>query len=394
MKAEPYFSVVIPVYNRVDSLKRALVSVIRQDFSDFEVIVVDDGSTAKFALEITTMVNALGGSKIQLIRYEKNINGAYARNVGIEASLGKYVCFLDSDDEWDKNKLSEVYSYTKKRNVKFVYHQCRIASGKVIPDKGIASDELFTEYCFVRNQRVGAPTSTITICRQLALDSLFDSSLTGHQDWDFCLKLEAKGIQFNFLEKAMCTRHKSSQDSVGQNISFEYSLDFFNQRREFFTIRSASYFHWLTLLPKAIKELSLSEALFRSKYFWFMFYFLRVDGFKAVLIGLRKVFILKRRLKLLKRKISKLNGHIFIYGDNYYGRLVNEGMGKEAMGFLDSLPLRDFCIGKPVKPISYLNKIDVDQVAAIILATDNHYKIMTNNILEYCPSLKNKIICF
>ncbi|MFA3790613.1 glycosyltransferase family 2 protein [Aliiglaciecola sp. SL4] len=394
MKDKPYFSIIIPVYNRVSSLKRALVSVIQQDFPDFEVIVVDDGSTPQFAQDIARTVNDIGNSKIQLIRYEKNINGAYARNVGIKASTGQYICLLDSDDEWTQNKLSTIYHYTKQNSTQFVYHQCRISSGKVIPSSGIASCERYTEYCFVRNQRVGAPTSTITILRKLALANLFDSSLSGHQDWDFCLRLEKKGIQFDFIDKALCIRHKSNHDSVGQNISFEYSLHFFKERKEFFSVRSASYFHRLTLLPKAVKELRIFSALCRSAYFWIMLLFLKREGVDAIVDGVRKVVAINQRLKKLKRKLTNRDGHIFIYGDNYYGQIVNDSLGKKVVCFLDSSPLRDSINGKPIKPMSYLKEVEFEQVAAIILATDKHEKVMTKNVLENSQYLENKIICF
>ncbi|MEP7341836.1 MAG: glycosyltransferase family A protein [Acidobacteriota bacterium] len=85
---------VIPTYNRADLLRRTLESVFAQEFKDFEVIVVNDGST-----DHTEAVVGVWGSQIQLVR-TKNCGPGAARNVGINHSRGEYVAFLDSDDLW------------------------------------------------------------------------------------------------------------------------------------------------------------------------------------------------------------------------------------------------------------------------------------------------------
>ncbi|MCS3665220.1 glycosyltransferase family 2 protein [Salinibacter ruber] len=88
------FSVIIPVYNRERLIEEALDSVFAQTFDDFEVIVVDDGSTDRTA----EVVRAYSGS-VQLI-HQENAGPGVARNTGIEAASGDYVAFLDSDDKW------------------------------------------------------------------------------------------------------------------------------------------------------------------------------------------------------------------------------------------------------------------------------------------------------
>jgi glycosyltransferase involved in cell wall biosynthesis len=96
----PYFSVVIPSYNRSDMTVDAVNSVLGQTFRDFEIIVVDDGST-----DGTEQVLRRFGEKI---RYHKQENAgvAAARNRGIALSGGDYICYLDSDDLWHPQKLA------------------------------------------------------------------------------------------------------------------------------------------------------------------------------------------------------------------------------------------------------------------------------------------------
>ena len=90
----PLFSVIIPTYNRALLLERALKSVWRQSFGDFEVIVVDDGST-----DATREVLARHASQAVCLRQD-NRGPSTARNLGLQYATGEYIAFLDSDDIW------------------------------------------------------------------------------------------------------------------------------------------------------------------------------------------------------------------------------------------------------------------------------------------------------
>ena len=94
-------SVVIPSYNRKEFLKRSIDSAINQTKKPFEIIVVDDGSTDG----TETMIK----SDYDFVKFikQKNKGVSAARNVGIKVSIGEWICFLDSDDEWKKDKLEK-----------------------------------------------------------------------------------------------------------------------------------------------------------------------------------------------------------------------------------------------------------------------------------------------
>ncbi|HZL34515.1 MAG TPA: glycosyltransferase family 2 protein [Tepidisphaeraceae bacterium] len=91
---DPFFSVVIPTYNRAHLLRGAVDSVLAQEDTDFELIVVDDGST-----DNTAEALAGYGARVRLLRQENRGPGP-ARNLGIRAAKGRYIAFLDSDDRW------------------------------------------------------------------------------------------------------------------------------------------------------------------------------------------------------------------------------------------------------------------------------------------------------
>jgi glycosyltransferase involved in cell wall biosynthesis len=90
----PFFSVVIPTYNRAELLEQTLSTVFAQEFTDHEVLVIDDGSTDE-----TQAVLGRYGERVRGLRQENQGQGA-ARNLGIQHAMGEYVAFLDSDDLW------------------------------------------------------------------------------------------------------------------------------------------------------------------------------------------------------------------------------------------------------------------------------------------------------
>ena len=106
----PYFSVVIPTYNRSEFIVNCLQSVLKQSFTDFEIIVIDDGSTdnTKELIEKLT-------EKEQRIRYFfiSNSERGFARNFGWKKATGKYIVFLDSDDQFLASHLSHLHQLTE-----------------------------------------------------------------------------------------------------------------------------------------------------------------------------------------------------------------------------------------------------------------------------------------
>ena len=109
LEMSPFFSVVIPTYNRVEFLLEAVESVITQTFNDFEVIIVDDGSTD------TTVetIGRLADNRITLVQNDRGKGGAGTRNAGIFRATGSWIAFLDDDDIWFPEKLQKQHDYLK-----------------------------------------------------------------------------------------------------------------------------------------------------------------------------------------------------------------------------------------------------------------------------------------
>ena len=106
MNATPRISVVMPVYNRAGLVERALRSVLAQSFADFELIVVDDGSTDALAQAL----ERFRGPRLRLVRHERNQGIAAARNTGVQEARSACVAFIDSDDEWLPEMLGRLHA--------------------------------------------------------------------------------------------------------------------------------------------------------------------------------------------------------------------------------------------------------------------------------------------
>lgn len=127
---EPVFSVIIPAYNSGEFIANALESVLLQGFQDFEIIVVDDGST-----DITKQVIEQFRKKDERIRYyyQENQGVSVARNAGIAKAVGEYIAFLDSDDTLEPVFLETMYSYIRTSPGDLYYSGCYCRrEGKIV----------------------------------------------------------------------------------------------------------------------------------------------------------------------------------------------------------------------------------------------------------------------
>jgi glycosyltransferase involved in cell wall biosynthesis len=119
-------SVVVPVFRTEEYLERCLSSVLRQTFSDFEVIVVDDASPVGGAAGI---VDAIGDGRVEIIRHTRNLGVTQARSSGVHVARGGYVSFVDSDDEVEDRFLEVLHDAAKLHGADMV--QCGLQQVEV-----------------------------------------------------------------------------------------------------------------------------------------------------------------------------------------------------------------------------------------------------------------------
>jgi glycosyltransferase involved in cell wall biosynthesis len=121
-------SIVIPAYNAEETIINCVKSVFSQTFSDWELIIIDDGSKDNTVVLLNSFFQTLSENDLKRTKLIQQVNQgpSVARNTGIKASKGKYIAFLDSDDEWVRNKLDVQMEYMQKDDALYL---CATASG-------------------------------------------------------------------------------------------------------------------------------------------------------------------------------------------------------------------------------------------------------------------------
>lgn len=184
--ARPTVSAIIPVYNRVRLVQRAIRSVLNQTFEDFELILVDDGSTDGLA----EAMSSLSDPRFRLIRHAVNRGSSAARNTGISAARGHYVAFLDSDDYWLPEKLEYQLEFmtSLKRRARLSCTAFEVRA-PIYPEGELRfSKALLTKQDFEVGCRV-SPGSTLFAERSLFDEiGLFREDLSRLEDWDWLLR--------------------------------------------------------------------------------------------------------------------------------------------------------------------------------------------------------------
>jgi glycosyltransferase involved in cell wall biosynthesis len=184
----PSISVVLPVHNRADVLPRAIQSVLDQLLKNFELIVVDDGSTD----DSVAVAKSFDDKRITIVELGQNRGGNAARNAGVRAAKAPLIAFLDSDDTYLPEKLERAVGEFEGRPeldllvdsfIKVQPSGSKIArKNPVINDRGLFRKALFTRILW-------KATPSITVRREAILRAMFDETLRRLQDFDFLIRI-------------------------------------------------------------------------------------------------------------------------------------------------------------------------------------------------------------
>lgn len=186
-------SIIIPVYNCQDYLKRCLDGVFLQDYSNYEVICIDDGSTDNSA-QIAKEYNVR-------YYYQENSGQAVARNKGIELAKGEWLCFVDSDDAIEPNYLSKMYEATND-DIDIVV--CRI---KRINEDGTYNFDVMKKLGTITNKEALVtvnlgPTNKL-IRKKVIKDSRFAGDKLRFEDVLFTTELLTNSRQINIIDDVL-----------------------------------------------------------------------------------------------------------------------------------------------------------------------------------------------
>ncbi len=222
----PAISVVMPVYNRAASVRAAIDSVLAQTFEDFELLVVDDGSSDGTA----DVVEAVGDARIRCLRQPQNRGGNAARNRGIREARSPLISFLDSDDEFLPHKLGFLVEFFARNpeidvladSFRLIYppETDKPPADRLNPDLSTSAE--IEQAVFSRRLYKATPALS---ARRAALEAvgLFDETLKRRQDMDLILRL-AHGARCAATSQVLWTKRWSADSISAKQNTFATAM--------------------------------------------------------------------------------------------------------------------------------------------------------------------------
>lgn len=224
-------SVIIPLYNTENYISETVNSVLNQTYSNFELIIINDGSTDK-SLELVTEF-AKKDNRIKIIN-QVNSGVASARNIGIKHCNGDYLFFLDSDDLWLPKNIELRIEYIKKNNAEWIFGAIDLIGEKseLLNNQILGKDGTILNDLLSWNGNVITTPSTVTLKKKCIEKTLFDENLSTAADQDFAIQLASnyKGMYF----PTPTIRYRVLKNSMSRNISLMESdhLKVFNKAKK------------------------------------------------------------------------------------------------------------------------------------------------------------------
>jgi glycosyltransferase involved in cell wall biosynthesis len=212
----PKISVIIPTRNRSHLLERALQSVLNQTMKDYEVIVINDGSTDETARYLSSLKLPF----LTCVHLNENRGGGAARNTGISHASGEFVAFLDDDDTWEATKLKEQVTLMESKNAGLCQTGRNVYTVSGIKRKYIFYAPRYSDplKSIMGDNYIGT-TSSIMVRKQLVNDvGGFDPELPALQDWDFYIRLIKKGCLVVGIDKPLVNYYIIGAQ---KNVSFD-----------------------------------------------------------------------------------------------------------------------------------------------------------------------------
>lgn len=313
-------SVIIPVYNRKNTIERSVSSVLAQTYENIEIILVDDGSTDG-TLDI---LEKLKEEKIQV--YKQNHRGANAaRNFGIKKAKGEFIAFQDSDDEWMPDKLECQITYMLEHHYEvcycpfFLYQE---GFREIIP-KGYEDKEKYEKNLInVLKVHNVVSTQTLVIHRNVIIDvGLFDEEMPRYQDYEYAIRIIQKK-KIGYVSKLLVNVYQSENSiSNDEEKSRTAKRKLAVKHGNFFSLeealrneirRAMNLFEGIDLLTKIEKINSCLNTYWKEK---------KLDIYKIATEILWHEY--KAQRKEYEMRVSHLHSYEFaIYGAGAIGRRI------------------------------------------------------------------------
>lgn len=267
----PFFSVIIPLYNKEKYIQNTLNCVFNQSFDNFEVIVVNDGSTDR-SLEL---LEEFTDSRLKIIN-QKNQGVSIARNTGMENAHANYICFLDADDTWKTNHLQALYDAIAKFPEARMYcsrYVTQISKNTFIKNNFLDIDENYEGYVtdFFKSSLINRVALTSAVCIHKDIFNEiggFDPTLRSDQDLDYWIKIALKykivittknTMVYNFINANKSLSKDQSKfnklTNLNQYVEIEKSNESLKLFLDIYRIEYGLNYHILNLKEQSLEYL-------------------------------------------------------------------------------------------------------------------------------------------
>ena len=211
MVNSPKVSVIVPTYNRADRLERALNSIVSQTYQDFELIVVDDGSTDKTSQLMKSF------PKAQYFYIKKNSGVSKARNVGLAFAKGELICFLDSDDLWKEKKIQIQSLWLENNKDSQICYTDEIWVRNGVRVNPMNRHRKYSGDIFRHCLGLCIVSPSSVMIRAKLFDEIgnFDESLPACEDYDLWLRIASK-YAFHFIEEPLIIKYGGHSDQLSR----------------------------------------------------------------------------------------------------------------------------------------------------------------------------------
>ena len=211
MVDSPKVSVIVPTYNRADRLERALNSIVSQTYQDFELIVVDDGSTDKTSQLMKSF------PKAQYFYIKKNSGVSKARNVGLAFAKGELICFLDSDDLWKEKKIQIQSLWLENNKDSQICYTDEIWVRNGVRVNPMNRHRKYSGDIFRHCLGLCIVSPSSVMIRAKLFDEIgnFDESLPACEDYDLWLRIASK-YAFHFIEEPLIIKYGGHSDQLSR----------------------------------------------------------------------------------------------------------------------------------------------------------------------------------
>lgn len=187
---QPFFSIIIPTYNCADFIRQTVEMVRRQSFEDWELVMVDDGSTDQTWEILKGLAGTDSRIKIDQRPDARSKGPGACRNLGVENSRGEYIAFLDADDEWSVERLQNAYNFIQENKAKAIFSGAWVMDrkGKYFREsRAIHQDESLFDFSI--NGDSFAQTSTLVVSAEKAKQVAFPENIRFHEDFAYFIEV-------------------------------------------------------------------------------------------------------------------------------------------------------------------------------------------------------------